>query len=201
MRVAATLFVLLAAGVAVWWFMIRPLRKQWAEYHTLHSTLSDVDATLWFRIKMSMKGLRTILFNYGIIITSATLTALELIGSTSIVEILPAIDIGSMHVTPGQYIMLLNTVCGWINVRLRMATNTAVGSPVDAAEAVVEVPTVQGMPDVAIVSSGTEVVGVADTIKTSDAAAAKATEPVKVSEVMAAIEAGRSVVVNAKEAA
>lgn len=200
MRIFLTLFVLAAAGAAIYWFMVRPLRKQWEEYRRLHSTLTAVDATLWFRIKMSMKGLRTILFNYLIIITSATLTALELIGSTSIVELLPAIDLGPVHVTPGQYIMLLNTLCGWINVRLRMVTNTAVGSPVETAEAVVEVPTVQGKPDVAIVSQGVEVVAVADTEKERGVLYAP-TEAPTVAEVVKASDAGVAVVVKAKEAA
>lgn len=199
MRAAATIFVLVAAGAAVYYFMIMPLRKQWADYRSLHSTFTAVDATLWFRVKMSMKGLRTILFNYGIVITTFTLEALELIGSISIVGILPAIDYPPIHVTPEQYLMVISGVCSWINVRLRMVTNTPVGSPVETVEAVVEVPTVPGKPDVAIVSAGTEVVAIADTVKAPLVTPSTETQPVTVAEVMTAAADSVPVVVQAKE--
>lgn len=191
MHTFATIFVLLAAGFAVYWFMVRPILRQWSTFKGLYDTLDRVEATLWFRIKMSLKGLRTILLARFLVIAPVLLFVLDFVGSIDVAVWLPPKYM--------PYAPLILALVGFMNERLRRASTTPAEMPVMSEDAVVEVPTVSGVPDVAVVSAGPDVVAVVDMVKAHGVTAATTTEPVTVAEVVRAVETEQPVVVKAKE--
>lgn len=151
--------VAFAAAIAVYWFMVRPVLAQWAAFKPFYDTLNSVEATWTFRLRMSVKGLKTHLLNMAVIIATGTLTLLEWAGASGLSAFLPNIHLGTNEIAPAVYVPTITTILtSAANLVLRKyATTTPAGSPVPEMPAVVEVPTVQGAPDVHIATTGTAV--------------------------------------------
>jgi hypothetical protein len=190
-HVVATAFVLLAAAVAIYWFMVRPVLAQWAAFKPLYDKLDEVEATFWFRLGMWFKGLKGLLLSWLTII--APLAAVSL-------QFFDVVDVTSLLPEPMRpYWPVFLSAVGFVFLQINKWTDTPQGSPVPEGPAVVEVPTVPGKPDVAIVTTGTDVIAKADIVKADSAIMAPATEPIKVAEVLDAVVAGTPVVVEAKK--
>jgi hypothetical protein len=152
--------ILIATGAAIYWFMVRPVLAQWAAFKPFYATLNTVEATWWFRVRMSVKGLKVRLLNMAVIIATFTLTLAEWVGASGgLISYLPSIHLGASDIPAAVYIPMLATVLTSVaNMVLRKyATTTPDGSPVPETPAAVDVPTVPGKPDAVIETVGTAV--------------------------------------------
>jgi hypothetical protein len=154
------LLILLAAGGAAYWFMVRPVLAQWTAFKPFYASLNNVEATWWFRVRMSVKGLKVLLLNMAVLIATFTLTLAEWAGASGgLISYLPSLHLGSADIPAPVYIPTVTTILSSIaNMVLRKyATTTPSGSPVPEEAAVVDVPTVPGKPDAVIETEGTAV--------------------------------------------
>ncbi len=157
------ILIALAALAAIYWFMVRPVLAQWDAFKPFYATLNDVEATWWFRVRMSVKGLKVQLVNAAVIIATSTLSMLQMLDAANISAFLPNIRVGGSDIPAAVYLPVASTILtGAANIVLRKyATTTPAGSPVPETPAVVEVPTVPGKPDAVVETVGTEVTAVA----------------------------------------
>jgi hypothetical protein len=152
-------------SAAVYWFMVKPVLAQWAAFKPFYATLNSVEATWWFRVRMSVKGLKVRLLNMAVIIATFTLTLAEWVSASGgLISYLPNIHLGASDIPATVYIPMLATVLTSVaNMVLRKyATTTPDGSPVPETPAAVAVPTVPGKPDAVIETTGTEVSAVSE---------------------------------------
>lgn len=193
MKAALTIFVLLAAVFAVYWFMVRPILSRKEKYRALFATLDAVEATYLFKIQMLLKGFKNKLWAWFLIIAPLATTVLQMIGSIDPTIVVPFLPEKYQALVPSLF-----TLIGIVNLQLRKYTDTKEGELVSDTPTVVEVPTVAGKPDVAIVAEGPAVVAVADTVKAPTVTVGAATKTPTVAEVVTAAETGATVIVNAK---
>jgi hypothetical protein len=145
MRTAATIFVIVAGLLAVWYFMVRPILAQREQFREFFATLDQVEATSTFKIRMSVKGFKNTLWAWFLIIAPIVTTALQFIGSIDSTLVVPFIPEKYQSAVP-----LVISLIGIINLQLRKATTTPEGSPIPL-DGVIEVPTVAGKPNVDVV--------------------------------------------------
>jgi hypothetical protein len=144
-----TVLVLLAGAGAVYWFMLRPMLRQWAEFKPFYDTLDEVGARWTFKVRMALKGLKTVLWAMFLMIAPGVLTILELLGSIDISALLDVVIPEKYAWAKTAVATVLISAIGYITLQLRLATTTPVEQPVPI-EAPIEVPTVEGKPDVEI---------------------------------------------------
>src|SRR4051812_15322837 len=93
------LILLAAAGGAIYWFMVRPVLAQWAAFKPFYATLNTVEATWWFRVRMSVKGLKVRLLNMAVLIATFTLTLAEWVGASGgLISYLPDLHLGASDI-------------------------------------------------------------------------------------------------------
>lgn len=144
MRILA-LLVLLFAG---YWFGLRPILRKSAALTGFYARTDMIEGGILARLEFLLKGWKTIIWGRALMFAGAVLPLLQGLDFIDLSELLPPIPIGSFTLNPTIYVpALLLPALGWINNKLRYATDGAVGentfvtkpepvAPVDSAEPV-----------------------------------------------------------------
>jgi hypothetical protein len=124
MRTLALLIILFAA----YWFALRPVLRQRAELMAFYAHADLVEAGIIGRLRLMLKGWKTILWGRFLMFAGALLPLLQGLDFIDLTELLPPIRLGSFTLAPSIYVpALLLPALGWINNTLRYATDGAVG--------------------------------------------------------------------------
>lgn len=153
MQAALIVGAFLVAAGAIGWLVVIPLYRQWQRYVQLYETLEAVDANPWYRFVMSIKGMRSRMWNVLLVVLPALVTVLDWIVSAPLLPIIPA--------KYQQHWPLLISFIGLVNFYLRSITTTPEGSPVPPAVVDLKVPTPPTQPDIEVTMAGPTVLAVA----------------------------------------
>lgn len=129
MRILATLVIVAGGLFAAYWYMLRPVLKQRAEFADLYAKLDELEAPLMDRVRLTFKGLKTWLINMAVVICGVIAAVLPMIEGGDL-SWLPSLKIGPLTLTPQTYGPLLFSALGAINLYLRTITTTELGEPV-----------------------------------------------------------------------
>lgn len=153
-----TFLIILPFVFAAYWFLLRPMFRQWAAFKPFYDKLDAVEATGTFKLRMSIKGLKTVLIARFVMLASILLPILQMAGSIDLTGFLPPIHYGEMVVPATVYVptMVVPLLSALMEFMRRVST-TPTGSPVPEQVTVTEVPTVEGKPDVVIETAGVAV--------------------------------------------
>jgi lysozyme family protein len=130
----AALFVLVAA--ALYWFLVRPLLRR-------VTALGDIEADFTTRIRLALKGVKTLLWSRLLTIAGIALPLLTSVNGLDLSDYLP--DIAGIPGSTYQYGIL--AAIGWITNKLRQATTTPVGQTDLAIAPAIEAPSIVPAPD------------------------------------------------------
>jgi hypothetical protein len=124
------LALLMSGAFAAYWFMLRPMLRQWAAFKPYYQQLDAHEAGLWLRVRMSVKGLKTVLWARFLTLAGLLLTALQAIDGVDLTSLLPEIPIYAFTLTPAMYVpLIVLPAIGYVTETLRKVSNTPVGSP------------------------------------------------------------------------
>lgn len=125
-------FTLIACGglFSAYWFLLRPILKMRAEFKDVFDALDRREASLWLKIRMSVKGLKTRLLNMALVITGLALAGISMVEGGDL-SWLPTVTLPvvGIAVTPSTYGPVLLSGIGALNVYLRNISTTEVGEP------------------------------------------------------------------------
>lgn len=147
-KLAVQLGVLVGSAFVIYWFLWRPVMQRKESYYEFYKALDDVNATTFFKFRMLFKGLKQELWANALIILPMIAMALEWADAIPPFIKLPFLPEWAQPGSPG-----LLTAVGFITKYLNNMRSTPAGSPVPEAPTSIDVPTVQGAPDVVIVAS------------------------------------------------
>lgn len=164
MRSAFIILIFAAAAFAAYWMMLRPVLRQWRAFDEFYRALDAVEATLWFRIRMALKGLKTQLLSALLIIAPTLLAILQAIQALDLHTIITALTPDRYDYLVPAFVAMIFPALGALQLYLRSISNTPMGSPVPEAPpespttpVAIEVPTVESKPDAVVVVEGPKV--------------------------------------------
>lgn len=124
MRILALVILLFAA----YWFGLRPVLKRMPALNGFYSSADLFEMGFMTRLRLMLKGWKTVIWGRVLMIAGAVLPLLQGFDFIDLSELLPPIPIGSFTLNPTIYVpALLLPALGWINNKLRYATDGAVG--------------------------------------------------------------------------
>jgi hypothetical protein len=127
----AVIVIILASLALAYWFLLRPVLRQRADLAAFFNSSDMLRAGWLAKLKLSVAGLRTVLFAKFVIIAGLLIPVLDIIGAIDLTSILPSVNLTSAwQITPTQYVpAVVLPLIGWINLELRKITTTPVGVP------------------------------------------------------------------------